>query len=146
MLPQGSAWREPECRSEYGTRDMPVNSKLREDESSDLKHRIILLNHSQRQFIEFAIREVCNYRDYVLHAVNVHTNHVHSVVTAPCKPEQVMNSFKSYATRKLRESSLLEQNIKPWARHGTTPYLWTEEQVQRAIDYVINGQGDEPFG
>jgi hypothetical protein len=29
-------------------------------------------------------------------------------------------------------------------RHGT-PYLWTEEAVEKAIDYVINGQGDEPF-
>jgi hypothetical protein len=28
---------------------------------------------------------------------------------------------------------------------GSTPYLWSEEQVQKAIDYVINGQGDEPF-
>ncbi len=34
---------------------------------------------------------------------------------------------------------------KPWARHGSTPYLWTEEAGERAIDYVINGQGDEPF-
>jgi len=56
-----------------------------------------------------------------------------------------MNSFKSYATRKLREANLLDPRIKPWARHGSNPYLWTEEEVARAIDYVINGQGDEPF-
>ena len=56
-----------------------------------------------------------------------------------------MDSSKAYATRKLREANLLDQNTKPWARHGGTAYLWTEEQVHRAIDYVINGQGDEPF-
>jgi len=31
------------------------------------------------------------------------------------------------------------------ATHGSTPYLWTDDELRRAIDYVINGQGDEPF-
>jgi hypothetical protein len=70
---------------------------------------------------------------------------VHSVVGAGVKPEHMMNSFKSYATRKLRESKLLSDDVKPWARHGSTPYLWTEDDLERAIDYVLNGQGDEPF-
>jgi hypothetical protein len=46
----------------------------------------------------------------------------------------VMDGFKAYATKQLRKSGLLSQNIKPWARHGSTAYLWTEEQVQNAID------------
>ncbi|PYS43090.1 MAG: hypothetical protein DMF71_07945 [Acidobacteria bacterium] len=129
----------------FGTPEMPSNAKVFADESAELKNQPILLNRAQRDLVELAIREVCALRDYVLHAVNARTNHVHSVVTAPCKPEHVMDSFKAYATRKLREEGLLGRNIKPWARHGSTPYLWTEEQVKRAIDYVINGQGDEPF-
>jgi REP element-mobilizing transposase RayT len=129
----------------YGTPDMPANQKLLADEIIELKHPAVVLNCAQRRVVELAIREVCDYRDYVLHAVNVRTNHVHSVITASGKPERVMDSFKSYATRKLRQARLLDQNVKLWARHGSTPYLWTEEEVQRAIDYVINGQGDEPF-
>jgi REP element-mobilizing transposase RayT len=95
--------------------------------------------------VQDAIREVCDEGKYTLHAVNARSNHVHSVVTASCKPEHVLNSFKSYATRKLREASLLDEGIRPWARHGSTPYLWTEDDLRAAIDYVINGQGDEPF-
>jgi REP element-mobilizing transposase RayT len=129
----------------YGTPDMPANKKLLADEEGELKTPAISLNRAQRCAVELAIREVCEHRAYVLHAVNVRTNHVHVVVNAPCKPEHVMDSFKAYATRKLREKNLLGGNVKPWARHGSTPYLWTEEQVARAIDYVINGQGDEPF-
>ena len=129
----------------YGTPDMPANKKLLNDERSELKNRAILLNRAQRQLTELAIREVCEHRGYVLHAVNVRTNHMHSVVSASCKPERVVDSFKAYATRKLREEDLLSRDVKPWARHGSTPYLWTEEEVQRAIDYVVNGQGDEPF-
>ena len=130
----------------YGTPDMPENNKLREDENTELKSPVVPLNSAQRAVVERAIREVCEHRGYVLLALNARTNHVHSVVTAPCKPEHVMDSFKAYATRRLREAGLLGLDVKPWSRHGSTPYLWTEDQVQRAIDYVINGQGDTPFG
>ena len=136
--PRGSIDRRKYNR--YGTPDMPANQKILADEEAELKTPPVFLSGSQRKVVDSAIREVCKHRGYALHAVNVRTNHVHSVVSAGCKPEQVMNSFKAYATRKLRETNLLSRNIKPWARHGSTPYLWTEEQVQRAIDYVINGQ------
>jgi REP element-mobilizing transposase RayT len=128
----------------YGTPVMPRNRKVFNDEKAELKHSPIVLNRAQRRVIERAIREVCAHRAYFLRAINVRTNHVHAVVTAPSKPEHVMEGFKAYATRKLRAAGLLNHNVKPWARHGSTPYLWTEEQLQRAIDDVI-GQGDERF-
>jgi REP element-mobilizing transposase RayT len=129
----------------YGTPDMPANTRVLDDERAELKAPPNFLDRAQRDIVQLAIREVCEHRSYTLHALNVRTNHVHSVVSASCKPEHVMDSFKSYATRKLRDAGLLGRHVKPWARHGSTPYLWTEEEVQRAIDYVINGQGDEPF-
>src|SRR5437660_9601324 len=129
----------------YGTPGMPPNKRLLAEETMALRHAPVILNREQRTVVEDAIRKVCEQRKYTLHAVNARSNHVHSVVTAPRKPEYVLNSFKSYATRKLRETNLLNESIKPWARHGSTPYLWTEDDVQAAIDYVINGQVDEPF-
>jgi hypothetical protein len=56
-----------------------------------------------------------------------------------------MDSFKANATRKLRAAGLLGRDVKPWSRHGSTFYLWTEEEVERPINYVVNGQGDKPF-
>jgi len=129
----------------YGTPDMPANEKLLADERHALRHPPVVLNLKQRKAVELAIQEVCAQRKYTLHAVNARSNHVHSVVTALRRPEHVLNSFKSYATRKLRETDLISESLKPWARHGSTPYLWTEEELALAIDYVINGQGDEPF-
>ena len=123
---------------------MPGNRKILAEEQAELKNSAILLNRAQRDVVESAIRQVCEYRGYLLHAINVRTNHVHSVVTVQCKPEHVMDSFKAYATRKLREASLPGPDVKPWARHGSTPYLWTDEELERAVDYVNNGQGDEP--
>lgn len=128
----------------YGTPDMPANTMLLDDERAELKNPAGLLNRAQRDIVELAIREVCEHRAYVLHAVNVRTNHVHSVVTAPCKPERVMDSFKA-----MQHGSSVKQVCRAETSsrgQGTVArIIFGEEQVQRAIDYVINGQGDEPF-
>lgn len=129
----------------YGSPKMLSSEKLVKAEEAQLKHPPVILNEAQRTVVEQAIREVCEHRGYQLLAVNTRTNHIHSVVAAAVKPEPVMNAFKSYAIRHLREKGLLPPNIKPWSRHGSNPYLWTPEQVERAIDYVVNGQGDEPL-
>lgn len=97
----------------------------------------------QRPLVEIAIRDVCAHRQYKLLAVQARTNHVHSVVSAACKPEQVMNAFKSYATRRLREYKLHPSEAKLWARHGSTKYLWTERHIEIAVEYVVSGQGEE---
>src|SRR6185369_4463955 len=41
----------------------------------------VTLNAEQRENVESAIREVCDYRRWTLHAVNVRTNHVHVVTS-----------------------------------------------------------------
>ena len=129
----------------YGTPGMPTNKRILTDERLTLQTQPVSLAKHQRQTVEAAIREVCAKRRYLLHAVSVRTNHVHVVVSSARPPEFVMVSFKSYATRRLREAFQLTRGSKAWSRHGSTKYLWTEEQLRRAIEYVEFGQGDEPF-
>ena len=59
------------------------------------------------------------------------------------EPEPILDSFKSYATRALRRTGLLNANVKPWARHGSTIYLWKERDVEKAVEYVLLGQDGE---
>ncbi len=54
-----------------------------------------------------------------------------------------MNAFKAYATKALRTAQLVDDDSKVWSRHGSTRYLWTEEHISTAVDYVVNGQGGE---
>ncbi|MGH9970978.1 MAG: transposase [Pyrinomonadaceae bacterium] len=96
-----------------------------------------------RGVIEDAIREVCVHRGYSLLAFNIRTNHVHTVVSAALKPEPILQAFQAYATRALRRKGLLAPTVKPWSRHGSTRYLWKERHVEKAIDYVLYGQGDD---
>ena len=59
------------------------------------------------------------------------------------KPSLVLNAFKANATRKLREDHLWPHPFSPWADKGSKRRLWNERSVANAIDYVLNGQGDD---
>lgn len=108
-----------------------------------MKHEAFVLSAKQRAVVEAAIREVCLFRGYILLALNIRTNHVHLVVSNSGQPERIMDSFKAYATKALRAAGLAGDEQKLWSRHGSTRYLWTEEHVSTAVDYVVNGQGGE---
>ena len=108
-----------------------------------LKHPPVTLNSDRRAAVEDGIRETCKIREWELKAVNVRTNHVHAVVSASGKPESVLSAFKANATRKMRENKSWVDTHSPWADKGSRRYLWTERSIESAIDYTINGQGDE---
>jgi len=38
---------------------------------------------------------------------------------------------------------LIGLKAKPWSRHGSTIYLWKDEGVDKGIEYVVLGQGEE---
>jgi hypothetical protein len=70
--------------------------------------------------------------------------HVHTVVSAiDKKPELVLNAFKANATRQLRQAGLWPHAFSPWADKGSKRRLWNERSVEKAIDYVVNGQGED---
>lgn len=129
----------------YRTPKIASNLSLQKSDKKQLKHPPVTLNARQRPAVEKAIREVCQHRPYILRAINVRTNHVHTVVTAMQDPEPILDAFKAYATRKLRRAKLMPVKVKPWARHGSTVYLWKEKDVAKAIEYVMLGQGDDLF-
>lgn len=99
------------------------------------------MSSPQRAVVDKTLREVTRHRRWDIHALNVRTNHVHVVVEAPeTAPESVMNDFKAWATRRLREAGLVDENAKLWTRHGSTRHLFDAEALMSAIDYVKNRQ------
>ncbi|MDQ3801122.1 MAG: transposase [Acidobacteriota bacterium] len=126
----------------YGTARRDTNLKLENMMREEMKQKPFVYSDSQRKIVEEAITEVCKYRDYDLKALNVRSNHVHAVVSAQIKPELIIDSFKSYATRKLRRNFMIGNDTKVWARGRSRRYLWKPQQVALAIEYVLYGQGD----
>jgi len=101
-----------------------------------------LLDEIRRQRVLQSLIEVCSCRGYSLLAAHVRTNHIHVVIAAACKPERVMNAMKAYGSRALNQHGLERPGRRRWARHGSTRYLWTEDDVRGAIEYVVRRQGE----
>ena len=127
----------------YGTPRRSPNVQLIEVMNDNNRQGPILFTGEQCQVIEQAIKEVCHFRAYDLLAVNARTNHAHAVVSAQSKPEPIADAFKSYSTRKLRETGLIRKDVRRWARGRSRRYLWKPHHVSRAIDYVLYEQGEE---
>jgi REP element-mobilizing transposase RayT len=108
-----------------------------------MKHPPVTLEAARRRAVDAAIRETCDRCGWELIALNVRTNHVHSVVSAPVPPERVRNAFKGYATRRMREEGCWPYDSSPWSRGGSRRYLWTEQEVASAVVYVRDRQGED---
>ena len=100
------------------------------------------LDERRRGIVLEAVCEVCLYRGWGLIAAHVRTNHVHVVVEAVVRPEKVMNDIKSYASRRLSKAEAHEPDRKRWARHGSTRWLWKDQDVLDAVRYVVEEQGE----
>ena len=101
-----------------------------------------VLNEAGRTVVLAAIQRHCAYRGWNLLAAHVRSNHVHTIVEAETRPERIMNEFKSYASRELNRLASDGSDRKRWARHGSTRWLWKDEDVRHALQYVIDAQGE----
>jgi hypothetical protein len=43
----------------------------------------------------------------------------------------------------MREGETWVDKSTPWVDKGSQRHLWSERSVERAVDYVLYGQGDE---
>lgn len=119
---------------------MPEAHRL-ETSRALLRHDPVVLSDRERTIVDEAIRAHASFRGWTLDALNVRTNHVHAVVDlGAIAPEQAMTQFKSWSTRRLRETGLRGAEDRVWAKHGSTRYLFDAESARAAIDYVLNRQ------
>lgn len=121
-----------------GTSVIPPNQKLLKLKKTKLKQPPVTLTDAQRKSIKVTIQEVIKHNNWKLHAL---TEHIHIVLTAPKPPDPIMNSLKSWCTRRMRENGLWTSELTPWSYHGSTRYLWNERDIHDACHYVLYEQG-----
>ena len=129
----------------YGESKIEPSKPLLEVMSELSSVETFTLDAAQRDVVDETIREVCRFREYTLHALNVRSNHAHAVVAKAVKPEKIVNDFKAYATRALRRKWQILYAQKVWSRGASTRYLWKPKHVEAAVDYVLYCQEDIPF-
>ena len=131
-------------RNKYKSTFLPHDRSWIETNQKRLAEDPVLLNSAQRNSVERAIRETCVIRKWDLLAINVRTNHAHTVVSIGSKkPGIALNAFKANATREMRKSEYWTSEKSPWADKGSKRNLWNERSVGLAVEYVVLGQGGE---
>jgi REP element-mobilizing transposase RayT len=126
-------------RNVYGT-PIPEASRSRARAAQqDCNARLFVMNEGARQVVASAVREVCDRREWQLLALHVRSNHVHAVVSSNAAVSLILHDLKSYATRALRAYDYREG--QRWARHGSTRFLFTQEDVDGVVRYVVEAQG-----
>lgn len=125
-----------------GTPRLPPNPHRAQRELASLKHPPFLIDAHARGVIDQTIREVAAHRHWTIRALNIRTNHIHIVITAPDHtPERVLIDLKSWSTRQLIENGCVTPDTHVWSRHGSTRWLNSQFSFDRACEYVANEQG-----
>lgn len=118
------------------------NPRRVEAEHARLARPPFVLSPKARAIVHEVIIDHALRRGWVLHAVNVRTNHVHLVVD--CRgthtPELAMQQFKMWGTRRLIDAGLASSQTYVWADHGSTRYLNDAAGLISAIEYVLHRQ------
>ena len=128
--------------NQYGTPTLPPDHSVHRRARKAQLHDAVELGPEHRFVVHATIIEVCAYRKWYLHAQNVRTNHAHVIVTAEHSAERTLADLKAYTTRRLRETGLVGAKSPVWSFHGSTPHLFTPEDIARAKRYVLEDQGE----
>jgi len=104
----------------------------------------VILDLDQRRIVYRSIGQTCIFRNWSLYAANVRPTHAHAVVCAGLTGAgKVLNALKANSTRALREAGCTAGGHSPWADKGSQKYLWNQQSVDRAVEYVLYEQGNE---
>jgi REP element-mobilizing transposase RayT len=107
------------------------------------------LSPEQRERIRQQVAETCEFKRWVLHAVNCRTNHVHVVLTSSITPKTIREQLKAWCTRRLNEQQAAagaaqhQQRTNWWAERGSIRWVFHESDLAAAVDYVLDQQ-DNP--
>jgi REP element-mobilizing transposase RayT len=126
----------------YGTPKLPADQKRKEYNQRLIKQPPVKLTAARRAAVLAALKETCEIRKWELWASNIRSNHVHTVISANCKPDRILNALKANATRKMREAGCWISERSPWVYRGSKRYLWREKDMDNAIAYVLYEQGE----
>jgi REP element-mobilizing transposase RayT len=116
----------------------PPDHKREEAARGAMKDEAVLLDETLRETARKAMMATAAYCGWLVHAMEVRSNHVHVVVTAADKPVgEVMRVLKAYASRELNKTYPGRQ-ARWWTREGSKRMLFTDEALSAAIQYVKN--------
>ena len=103
-----------------------------------------ILDAGQRLLVENQVRETCEYRRWICHAVNCRSNHMHIVVSSgDTSPKKVRADFKAWCTRTLKRDANSDHSEKWWAERGSIRWVFDQKALEKVVWYTVEGQESE---
>lgn len=94
-----------------------------------------------RGWFKNTIQDHCAKRQWLLHACNCRTNHIHIVVTASGYDIEIpREQFKTWCTRKLKPQNPSIKRENWWTQRGWDEYIDDVESLETVISYVRDAQ------
>lgn len=110
-----------------------------------MRQEPVRLNQRVRHMVDQVIRETAERHGWMVHAINVRSNHVHVVLSAYDKPiGEVLRVLKACASHSLNRK-LDTPGRRWWSRQGSMRILPSRLALEKAIVYV-NGQDTKMRG
>jgi REP element-mobilizing transposase RayT len=101
-----------------------------------------VMSAPERDIVCRAIVTLSAQRGWLLLAAQVRSNHVHVVISADRDPARLMSDLKARASSDLTKAGFDSSERRRWTRHGSTRYLFRQEEVEAKIRYTLDEQGE----
>jgi REP element-mobilizing transposase RayT len=109
----------------------------------------VQLAPEQRTVVEQTIRDHCRIRSWILHAINIRSNHVHLIVTCNNDGAKARDELKLWTSRRLSDLAGLTTIVAHkagrrhwWTEGGDARAIHDDDYLNNAINYVTNMQGE----
>ena len=102
----------------------------------------VALEQMDAEALIVQFQETAQIRGWSLHAASVMYNHTHVVVSVPGDPDSkvILETLKSWATRKLLKHRPLPPNESFWTAKGSKRKLPNDDAILAAVIYVVKKQ------
>lgn len=127
----------------YGTPVLDADLERESLERGAMAQPPYVMSAREREIVCKAIIDLATDRGWDLLAVHVRSTHVHVVIsTEERDPGRTMSDIKARASRDLNRGGFDSPERKRWTRHGSTRYLFRDEDVEAKIRYTLDEQGE----
>ncbi|MGC4118146.1 MAG: hypothetical protein QM765_27065 [Myxococcales bacterium] len=120
----------------------PGNLDLLRKSAQRMAQPAFQIDSASRSALESAVREVCEYRNWHLYALNIRNCHLHTVVSGHADGARMMNDFKAYGTRRLVRDGIVPAGRRVWTEGGSVRRVTSLEALERVVAYVLEEQGE----
>ncbi|MBX9679729.1 MAG: transposase [Gemmataceae bacterium] len=126
----------------YGAEFLPPNADQEQAEGAAMLQAAYVMGPRERDIVRDALVGLAKERGWDLLALHVRSNHVHLVVAAERDPGRMMSDMKARASRELTRAGFGDAERRRWSRHGSTRHLFRIADVEAAIRYSLDEQGE----